>query len=221
MMHKEGVATRFLKLDAAAALVLQEDDSNKFSEMQDDVLPKTKQEPKEVKVNGIILHSPEKEGYKMNNAFAKQFERTQSINDLLDLATISNLSTYNALKLISRITNQINSGESQIVDIEADERFIHLRKIVKAGNDIKTGTKQMNDDLVHYSQLSTPAMIAVSGAIYLQVPCTYINMRYIACMCVYVCNFYILLHQGDGIVARTKKQKYTAVKDAVVQYREI
>ncbi|KAL6422069.1 hypothetical protein ACFW04_010850 [Cataglyphis niger] len=89
--------------------------------------------------------------------FSKQFQAAKSINDLLDLAMLSNLSMNNALKLISSITNQINSGKSQTVDIEADERFIHLRKIIKFGNKIKTS----NDDLSQYSQLSTPAMIKV------------------------------------------------------------
>lgn len=71
---------------------------------------------------------------------------------------LPNLSMNNALKLISSITNQINSGKSQLVNIEADERFIHLRKIVKTGTEIRTA----NDDLSRYSQLSTPAMIEVN-----------------------------------------------------------
>ena len=77
---------------------------------------------------------------------------------MLDLATIPNLSINNALKIISNITNQINSGKSQVADIEADERFVHLRKIVNTGDDIRTS----NDDLSQYTQLSTPAMIQVS-----------------------------------------------------------
>lgn len=71
---------------------------------------------------------------------------------------LPHLSMNNALKLISSVTNQINSGKSQIIDIEADERFIHLRKIVKIGNEITT----TNDNLSQYSQLSTPTMIEVN-----------------------------------------------------------
>lgn len=92
--------------------------------------------------------------------FTKQFQAATSVNDLLDLAIIPNLSTVNALKLISSITNQINSGKSQIVNVEADERFIHLRKIVQFGSETKNIS--LSDDLSKYSQLSTPAMIAVS-----------------------------------------------------------
>lgn len=71
---------------------------------------------------------------------------------------LPHLSINNALKLISSVTNQINSGKSQIIDIEADERFIHLRKIVKIGNEITT----TNDYLSQYTQLSTPTMIEVN-----------------------------------------------------------
>lgn len=70
---------------------------------------------------------------------------------------LQNLSINNALKLISSITNQINSGKSQIANIETDDRFIHLRKIVK-NDDIKR-----SDDLSQYSDLSTPAMIEVNA----------------------------------------------------------
>ena len=94
-----------------------------------------------------------------NTVFFKQFQAAKSINDLLDLAVLPNLSISDALKLISSITKQINSGKSQTLDIEADERFIHLRKIVK--NDESSKVKKSND-LSEYSQLSTPAMIAVS-----------------------------------------------------------
>lgn len=71
---------------------------------------------------------------------------------------LPNLSMNNALKLISSVTNQINSGKSQIIDVEADERFIHLRKIVKIGNEITPS----NNNLSQYSQLSTPTMIEVN-----------------------------------------------------------
>lgn len=129
--------------------------------------------------------------------FSKQFQAAKSINDLLDLAMLSNLSMTNALKLISSITNQINSGKSQIVDIEADERFIHLRKIVKFGNKIKTS----NDDLSQYSQLSTPAMIKVNTIFIL------------------LLNIYALIYsfyKGDRIIERKRKETYTAIKDAVI-----
>lgn len=129
--------------------------------------------------------------------FSKQFQAAKSINDLLDLAMLSNLSMTNALKLISSITNQINSGKSQIVDIEADERFIHLRKIVKFGNKIKTS----NDDLSQYSQLSTPAMIKVNT------------------MFILLLNIYALIYsfyKGDRIIERKRKETYTAIKDAVI-----
>lgn len=92
--------------------------------------------------------------------FTKQFQAATSVNDLLDLAIMPNLSTNNALKLISSITNQINSGKSQIVNVEADERFIHLRKMVQF--DGETKSTSLSDDLSKYSQLSTPAMISVS-----------------------------------------------------------
>lgn len=102
-----------------------------------------------------------KQSSESNTVFFKQFQAAKSVNDLLDLAILPNLSTNNALKLISSITNQINSGKSQIADIETDERFIHLRKIVKNSDEKKTHEVSSND-LSKYSQLSTPAMIAVS-----------------------------------------------------------
>lgn len=101
-----------------------------------------------------------KQSSENNTVFFKQFQAAKSINDLLDLAVLPNLSTSNALKLISSITNQINSGKSQIIDIETDERFIHLRKIVK--NSEKRIHEASSNNLSKYSQLSTPAMIAVS-----------------------------------------------------------
>lgn len=97
-----------------------------------------------------------------NNAFVRQLQAARSMNDLLDLAMAPNLSVDNALKLISSITNQINSGKSQIVNIETDQRFIHLRKIVESSDKMKVDMGKMSDDLSQYSQLSTPAMISVS-----------------------------------------------------------
>lgn len=114
-----------------------------------------------------ILHmtkrrnSWKKQSSESDTVFFKQFTTAQSINDLLDLAVLPNLSTTNALKLISSITNQINSGKSQVVNIEADERFIHLRKLVKNSGETKTREALLNN-LSQYSQLSTPAMVAVS-----------------------------------------------------------
>jgi len=100
-----------------------------------------------------------KQSSETDTIFSKQFQAAKSVNDLLDLAILPNLSTNNALRLISSITNQINSGKSQTIDVEADERFIHLRKIAK-GSGIKT--HETSNNLSKYSQLSTPAMIAVS-----------------------------------------------------------
>lgn len=122
--------------------------------------------------------------------FFKQFQAAKSINDLLDLAMLPHLSMNNALKLISSVTNQINSGKSQIIDIEADERFIHLRKIVKIGNEITT----TNDNLSQYSQLSTPTMIEVNRIFILVLHVhTYI----------YVDIFF--LYKGDSIIEGTRK----------------
>lgn len=104
-----------------------------------------------------------KQSSENNTVFFKQFQAAKSINDLLDLAVLPNLSTSNALKLISSITNQINSGKSQIIDIETDERFIHLRKIVK--NSEKRIHEASSNNLSKYSQLSTPAMIAVIASL--------------------------------------------------------
>lgn len=95
-----------------------------------------------------------------DTVFSKQFQVAKSVNDLLDLAVLPNLSKSNALKLISSITNQMNSGKSQTLDIEADKRFIHLRKMVKGGDE--EAHRTLSSNLLKYSQLSTPAMIAVS-----------------------------------------------------------
>lgn len=142
------------------------ENSTKFSKLQ--TISHTEQEQKSKETGGIqkTLHTTEKRNSKKKHwtendtVFSKQFQAAKSVNDLLELALLPNLSTNNALRLISSITNQINSGKSQTVDIEADERFIHLRKIVK--NSDKTKTRETSDDLSKYSQLSTPAMIAVS-----------------------------------------------------------
>lgn len=75
---------------------------------------------------------------------------------------LPNLSMSEALKLISSITNHINSGKSQINNIEADQRFIHLRKIIQANNEVKNNARISSEDLSQYSQLSTPAMISAS-----------------------------------------------------------
>lgn len=93
--------------------------------------------------------------------FSIQFEAAKSVNDLLNLAVLPSLSKNNALKLISSITNEINSGKSQTVDVETDDRFRHLRKIVKSNGETRT-RGELSNDLSKYSQLSTPAMIAVS-----------------------------------------------------------
>jgi len=127
--------------------------------MQNDILQKEKQESKETKINETIFRSPERKLFNTDDTFSKQFKDAKSTNDLLDLATITNLSRNNALKLISQITNQINSGKSQISNIETDDRFIYLRKIIKTNDKINVGTKQLPDDLLQYSELSTPAMI--------------------------------------------------------------
>jgi len=129
----------------------------------------TKQEKKSKETGAqTTLHTTEKRNGRKkhltenNTVFSKQFQTAKSVNDLLELALLPNLSTNNALRLISSITNQINSGKSQTVDIEADERFIHLRKIVKNSDKTKKTCEITLDDLSKYSQLSTPAMIAVS-----------------------------------------------------------
>jgi len=117
-----------------------------------------------------ILHKGEgrngrkKQSNESDTIFSKQFQAAKSVNDLLDLAILPNLSTNNALRLISSITNQINSGKSQTTDVEADERFIHLRKIAKGSSGIKA--RETSNNLSKYSQLSTPAMIAVSIFVY-------------------------------------------------------
>ncbi|KAL6422068.1 hypothetical protein ACFW04_010850 [Cataglyphis niger] len=141
-----------------SAVSTKENDTTKFSDIQNNIPHKKEKQKSESMGIQTKFYLSEKRWFSENDTiFSKQFQAAKSINDLLDLAMLSNLSMNNALKLISSITNQINSGKSQTVDIEADERFIHLRKIIKFGNKIKTS----NDDLSQYSQLSTPAMIKV------------------------------------------------------------
>lgn len=175
----------------------QEDNGAKFSKIQDNVVRKEKQKFKKTETQAK-LYSPGKKFSNNDAIFSRQFQAAKSINDLLDLATLPNLSINNALKIISNITNQINNGKLQMVDIEADERFVHLRKIVQIGDNIRTS----NDDLFQYTQLSTPAMIEVS------LTCI------IPSICAHRCNVFI----GDSNFERTRKKKYTSVKDAVIQY---
>ncbi|XP_072765045.1 FAST kinase domain-containing protein 4 isoform X2 [Anoplolepis gracilipes] len=138
----------------------KDDNATKVSEILDISQKEKKQNSENTRIQ-TKFHLPEKKLFTENDmVFLKQFQAAKSINDLLDLAMLPNLSMNNAIKLISRITNQINSGESQIVNIEDDERFIHLRKIVKIGNEIKT-----SNDISQYSQLSTPAMIMVFASL--------------------------------------------------------
>lgn len=133
--------------------------------MQDPVLQK-QEESKETNIQ-TVLHTTEGKNNKKKRTsendriFSIQFEAAKSVNDLLNLAVLPSLSKNNALKLISSITNQINSGKSQTVDVETDDRFRHLRKIVKSSGDTRTRA-ELSNDLSKYSQLSTPAMIAVS-----------------------------------------------------------
>ncbi|XP_020278166.1 protein TBRG4 [Pseudomyrmex gracilis] len=139
---------------------VKEENNVKFSEIQNNILQKEKDQKFQKIGTQTKIYSSEKKWLNENDKiFTKQFQAATSVNDLLDLAIIPNLSTVNALKLISSITNQINSGKSHIVNVEADERFIHLRKIVQFGGETKNIS--LSDDLSKYSQLSTPAMIAV------------------------------------------------------------
>ncbi|KYQ57603.1 Protein TBRG4 [Trachymyrmex zeteki] len=136
------------------------EDNADVSKMQD-VLKEKEQQPKDMSSQTTFHMTEERNSRKKrlndSNIFFKQFQAAKSVNDLLDLAVLPNLSTSNALKLISSITNQINSGKSQALDIETDERFIHLRKIVQS--DKSGGNEKLN--LSKFSQLSTPAMISV------------------------------------------------------------
>ncbi|XP_011873020.1 PREDICTED: protein TBRG4 [Vollenhovia emeryi] len=147
---------------------VNEDNGAKLSKVQAEVVQK--QEERKSKNTGprTTPHATEgRNGRKRllgeNTVFSKQFQAAKSVNDLLDLAVLPSLTTSNALRLISSITNQITSGKSLIMDIEADERFIHLRKIVQ--NSGETKTHETLDSLSKYSQLSTPAMIAVIASL--------------------------------------------------------
>ncbi|KYN34195.1 Protein TBRG4 [Trachymyrmex septentrionalis] len=140
-----------------------EDNNANFSKIQAVVQKEKEQQPKDTSFQTTEENNGRKKRLNdSNTVFFKQFQAAKSINDLLDLAVLPNLSISDALKLISSITKQINSGKSQTLDIEADERFIHLRKIVK--ND-ESGKVKKSNDLSEYSQLSTPAMIAVIASL--------------------------------------------------------
>lgn len=143
-----------------SAASAKEDDTTKFAEIQN-ISQKEKQQSKKAGIRTKFYTLSEKRwSSESDTIFSKKFQAAKSINDLLDLALLQNLSVNNALKLISSITNQINSGKSQLANIETDKRFIHLRKIVKDGSEIRT-----SDDLSQYSDLSTPAMIEVMTAL--------------------------------------------------------
>ncbi|KAG5317729.1 FAKD4 protein, partial [Pseudoatta argentina] len=141
-----------------------EDNAN-LSKVEDVVQKKKEQQPKDMSFQSTFHTTEERNSRRKrlndSNSFFKQFQAAKSVNDLLDLAVLPNLSTNNALKLISSITNQINSGKSEISDIEADERFIHLRKIVKSDESGEVKIYEKSNNLSKYSQLSTPAMITV------------------------------------------------------------
>lgn len=138
-------------------IYFQEDKSSKYSKIQQNVLQKKEQHKIDSQTSINLSENIE------NDNFTVTFLATKSVDDLLDMGMSSNLSASNALKLITRITNEISSGKSKVVNIETDQRFIHLRKIVMVNNQIKpdTGTS-FSDDLSQYTQLSTPAMITVS-----------------------------------------------------------
>lgn len=142
-------------------IYFKEDDSAKFSEVQKNILQKEEQQkPKETESQTTKLDLLRKQS--SSDTFVQKLQTARSVNDMLDLAMLPNLSMPDALKLISSITNQINSGKSQIINIEADQRFIHLRKMVKTNDQTKSYKRISRDEFSKYSQLSTPAMIAVS-----------------------------------------------------------
>ncbi|KYN20953.1 Protein TBRG4 [Trachymyrmex cornetzi] len=143
-----------------------EDNNANFSKIEAVVQKEEEQQPKDTSFQTTFHMTEERNGRKKrlndsNTVFFKQFQAAKSVNDLLDLAVLPNLSTSNALKLISSITNQINSGKSQTLDIETDERFIHLSKIVKNDESDEVKIYKKSNNLSKYSQLSTPAMIEV------------------------------------------------------------
>ncbi|KAL0117473.1 hypothetical protein PUN28_010355 [Cardiocondyla obscurior] len=148
---------------------VNEDNDDKFSKVQSELQKKEEKKSNEMDIQTAI---PVMEGRgtrkkrlnENNTVFVKQFQAAKSVNDLLDLAVLPNLSSINALKLISSITKQINSGKSQMQNLETDERFIHLRKIVQSGEESKS-QEALSHKLLKYSQLSTPAMIAVIASL--------------------------------------------------------
>ncbi|EGI57960.1 PREDICTED: protein TBRG4 [Acromyrmex echinatior] len=147
-----------------------EDNNANLSKIEDIVQKKKEQQPKDMSFQSTFHTTEERNGRRKrlndsNSVFFKQFQAAKSVNDLLDLAVLPNLSTNNALKLISSITNQINSGKSEISDIEADERFIHLRKIVKSDKSDEVNIYEKSNNLSKYSQLATPAMITVIASL--------------------------------------------------------
>ncbi|XP_012523455.1 FAST kinase domain-containing protein 4 [Monomorium pharaonis] len=139
-------------------LAISANDNAKFSEVQAGLQEKSEQKSKETDMQ-MTEETNDTKSSRNDRIFSEQLKAAESVNDLLDLALLPSLSKHNALKLISSITNQINSRKSQVIDIEADERFIHLRKIV----DDERKTHKF--DLSKYSQLSTPAMIAVIASL--------------------------------------------------------
>ncbi|XP_014479961.1 PREDICTED: protein TBRG4 [Dinoponera quadriceps] len=146
------------------AASIKEDEGPKYAKMQKHILQKEEQHKLKEMGSQIKINLPE---ISENDKFVEKFQTAESVNDLLDMAMLPNLSVPNALKLISQITNEINSGKSQVTNIETDQRFVHLRKIVKTNGQIKFDSETSNDydDLSKYSQLSTPAMIAMIASL--------------------------------------------------------
>ncbi|KAL6260606.1 hypothetical protein P5V15_008126 [Pogonomyrmex californicus] len=145
-----------------SAVSVNEDNEVKFLKMQN-ITNKIKEQ-----TSNEVLHSREEKNGKRkqwngSDIFFKQFQVAKTVEDLLDLAVLPSLTVTDALKLISSITNQINSGKLQTINIENDERFIHLRKIIQNKDEINN--MRLSSDLSKYSQLSTPAMIAVIASL--------------------------------------------------------
>lgn len=154
---KSRLDNSLIEMILSSWIYFQEEESPKYSEVQKNILQKEEQHKfKEIKSQTNISLP----GISENDKFTKKLQAARSVNELLDLAMLPNLSIPNALKLISRIMNEINSGKSRFLNIETDQRFIHLRKMVKTKIDTRTDTR-FCDDLSQYSQLSTPAMISV------------------------------------------------------------
>ncbi|XP_032679093.1 FAST kinase domain-containing protein 4 [Odontomachus brunneus] len=143
--------------------LIKEDKSSKYSKIQQNVLQKKEQHKFDKIDSQTNINLSENT---VNDKFTVTFLAAKSVDDLLDMAMLSNLSTSNALKLITEINSKINSEKSKAVNIEADQRFIHLKKIIRANNQIKlnTGTS-FSDDLSQYTQLSTPAMITMIASL--------------------------------------------------------